>query len=117
MANGYGQMIREARESIGMTVEQLAERLGRAPSTVRRIEAESVEPSVAQINILVAALPLSAEGLLRAMGVHLTPPAAARLPRRLVQALLAMPPQRLAALTELVDPTGDSDTMPAGSAA
>lgn len=100
-----------------MSVEQLAERLGRAPSTVRRIESGEGEPSVSQINVLVSVLPLSAEQLLREMGVRLTPPAAARLPRRLVQALLAMPPQRLTALTELLDPAEAADTPQSGSAA
>lgn len=114
---GYGILIAEARIREGLTPEELARRLGKRSKTiVYKLESEQQEPTADQVNALAAALPLSVEQLLKAMGVALTPPAAARLPRRLVQALLAMPPQRLAALTELVDPAGDPDTRGSVSA-
>lgn len=93
MAKGYGNRIALAREAADLTVEQLAERINRKPSTVRRLESEETEPSVEQINALVAALPLSAEVLLRDMGVHLNPPGATRLPPGLVDALLRLGPE------------------------
>lgn len=88
MRRGYGLMVTKAREAAGLDVDALAARIGRSPSTVRRIESEETEPSVEQINALVAALPLSAEELLRAMGVTLNTPAAAKLPRDVVNDLL-----------------------------
>lgn len=104
MKRGYGDLIAKARDSRGLTVEQLAERLGRSVSTIRRLENERTEPSVEQINALVAALPISTEELLRAMGVHLSPPAAARLPRDLIEALLEMSPEQHRALLDFVRP-------------
>lgn len=83
-----------------MDVDALAARLDRSASTIRRIEAEESEPSVAQINVLVSVLPLSAEALLKAMGVHLNPPEAAKLPPRLVEAALQLTPARLVQLEE-----------------
>ena len=56
---GYGILIANAREAAGLDVPQLAERIGQSDTTVRRLEAEETEPSVAQINRLVAALPIS----------------------------------------------------------
>jgi transcriptional regulator with XRE-family HTH domain len=91
---GFGELIAQRRIEAGLTPEQLAERLGRkSKSVVYRIEAEDQEPSVEQINAIVSTLPLSAEELLRAMGVLLNPPAAARLPRGLVDSILALPPE------------------------
>ncbi len=61
-------------------------------------------PSVAQVNTLVRELPISAEELLRAMGYRFNPPAAARLPRRLIDLLLLLPPERIESLIELLGP-------------
>jgi transcriptional regulator with XRE-family HTH domain len=85
-----------------MDVNQLADRIARKPSTVRRLEAEETEPSVEQINALVAALPISAEELLRLMGVSLTLPAAARLPKALVDELVALSPAQQQVILALV---------------
>lgn len=95
MRKGYGLLITRARESMGMEPEDLAERIGQSPATVRRLESEFTEPSVKQINALVTALPLSAEELLRNMGVSLNPPAATRLPREMVADLLELTPDGL----------------------
>lgn len=81
-------MITRAREAAGLEPDQLAERIGQSVTTVRRLENEVTEPSVRQINALVSALPLSAEELLRGMGISLNPPAASRLPQKLVKDLL-----------------------------
>jgi len=86
---GYGQYIKDAREREGRTQEWLGKKLDRSDSTVDRIEAEQSEPSIEQINTLVASLPISAEVLLEKMGLTvLTPQDAAKLPRSLVQGLL-----------------------------
>lgn len=67
----------------GMPPDDLATRLGkRSKSIVYRLENEDQEPDVATINALVAALPLSAEELLRAMGVSLNPPATEKPPEK-----------------------------------
>lgn len=116
MAKGYGAMIRAARESAAMSVEELAERLDRSVSTVRRMESEGVEPSVAQVNILVATLPLSAEQLLRAMGVQFTPSAVSRLPQELVRALLEATPEQLAAVSMLIAPQSARSSRRLGEA-
>lgn len=100
---GYGPLIARARDAAGLDDKQLAERLNRTPTTVRRILAEETEPSVEQINALVAALPISAEELLRAMGVNLTLPAAARLPRQLVDALAKLTPDQQQVILTLVN--------------
>lgn len=100
---GYGLMIARAREAAGFDVPQLAERIGQSDTTVRRLEAEETEPSVKQINALVAALPISAEALLKAMGVNLSLPLAAKLPRRLVELLAESPPENHQALIVLIE--------------
>jgi len=92
---GYGLLISRARDDVGMEIPELASRIGQSITTVRRLESEAVEPSVAQVNALTAALPISAEQLLLAMGVHLNPPAAAKLPRQIVEALLPLGPDDL----------------------
>lgn len=84
-----------------MEIPDLAQRIGRSASTIRRIENEETEPSVHQINALVSVLPLSAEELLRSMGVALNPPAASRLPRELVADLLALDPEGLATVARV----------------
>src|SRR5690349_8915282 len=80
---GYGDLIAKARGA--MTPEALGERIGQSGTTVRRIEKEETEPSVDQINALVSALPISAEQLLAGMGVRLSLPLAARVPRQLLE--------------------------------
>ena len=94
-------MIARAREAAGFDVRQLADRIGQSDTTVRRLEAEETEPSVKQINALVAALPISAEALLKAMGVHLSLPLAATLPRELVESFPQLSPDARQALTVL----------------
>lgn len=85
---GFGELIAKARVAAGLTPEELADRLGyRSKSVVYRLESEGQEPDVALVNGLVANLPISAEALLRAMGVHLSLPLAARVPRPLAEFL------------------------------
>lgn len=88
-----------------MTPEQLADALGQSVSTVRRIERGDGELKIAQVNALTAALPLSAEELLRAMGYHLSPPASSRIPRPLLEELLARGPEEWDALLTLLQGT------------
>lgn len=99
---GYGRLIATAREQVGMGPDDLAARLGKGRTIVYRLESEQQEPTAEQINVLTATLPISAEALLRAMGVNLHPPATAKLPAQLVNKLLALSPERLHALTELL---------------
>lgn len=101
-AKGFGQLVKEARELRGLTQVDLAERLNTSNTTVSNIEREETFPSPDQVNGLVVALGMSPELLLAAMGFQLTPPAAARLPRTLVQGLLEMTPEELAGLEYLV---------------
>lgn len=98
MNNAFGPLIATARESVGMTVEQLADRIGQSVSTVRRLEAGRGGLTIEQCNALVSVLPLSADALLHAAGANLNPPAAARLPRALVLALLDLDTADLVAI-------------------
>lgn len=102
MRKGFGDLIANRRISIGMSPEELAGRLNRrSKSIVYRLESEEQEPDAEMINMLVASLPLSAEELLKAMGVNLSQPLAARLPRQLVEALVELTPEQHQTLLEL----------------
>lgn len=97
-----GELIQRARDATGMDIAALATRVGQSPSTIRRLESGDTEPSVEQGNALVAALPISAEELLSAMGVHLSLPPAARLPRQLVDLLGDLNPEQFETLIRLL---------------
>ena len=91
----YGALIERARLAAGMDPADLAARLGlRSRASVYAIEKGEQMPSLKQITLLVSALPISAEELLRACGVPLNPPAAAKLPRDLVDVLLQLGPDQ-----------------------
>lgn len=94
-------MLRGAREVRGWTQLELAERLETSTTTISNMEREETVPSVEQVNALVVALGLSPEELLRAMGVRLTPLAASKLPKELIQSLLALDPETLQGVTRL----------------
>ena len=101
----YGRLIREAREARGWTQAELAERLNVSTAKISRWENSSRhKPGIDDINALVRLLPLSADILVGRMGLELSPPSASRLPRILLDQLLAMPPERLQSLIELLQP-------------
>lgn len=92
---GYGRLIAEARDRRGWTQAELAERIGVSPSTISNLEREQHPPTVPEeVNLLVTALGLSPEDLLRSMGVEMAPPLAARLPRQLLALLIEMTPEQ-----------------------
>jgi len=62
---GYGDRIRILRERAGITIEQLAERLGVAPYFIRRTELSEVYPTKAYIEALAEALNIDASYLAR----------------------------------------------------
>ncbi|WP_294743931.1 helix-turn-helix domain-containing protein [uncultured Exiguobacterium sp.] len=62
---GYGDRIRILRERAGITIEQLAERLGVAPYFIRRTELSEVYPTKAYIEALADALNIDASYLAR----------------------------------------------------
>jgi transcriptional regulator with XRE-family HTH domain len=96
-----GAMIRDARKARGWTIDELADRLSASPTTIHNWETGKTAPGLQDVNPLCAALPsLSPDVLLIELGVTLTPPAAARLPRELVHAALQLDAFRLEALTE-----------------
>jgi transcriptional regulator with XRE-family HTH domain len=99
---GYGDMIRRARDAKGLTEAQLAARLGKSRQVVLRLEAEEQVPDRDYVNALVSILPLSADDLLRACGYHLNPESAARLPNQLVEILLEMDPHRWQSLIDVL---------------
>lgn len=92
---GYGRLIEERRNLVPMTRKELGDRLGQSDSTIRRFELEQGgPPDRDQVNALVAALPLTAEELLAAMGYHMNPPAALRIiPHELLMVLTEMSPE------------------------
>ncbi|MGB9708856.1 MAG: multiprotein bridging factor aMBF1 [Infirmifilum sp.] len=46
IVEGYGEIIRQAREKMGLTRELLAVMVGEKESTIRRIESEQLEPPI-----------------------------------------------------------------------
>lgn len=46
IVEGYGELIRRAREKMGLTREALAALVGEKESTIRRVEAEQLEPTL-----------------------------------------------------------------------
>jgi len=96
-----GRYLREARNREGLTQEDLADRVGASPTTVSNWERDVTMPGIEDVNPLVVTLRLSPEVMLQKMGVLLTPPAAARLPRELVLSLLELRPEELATIQKL----------------
>jgi len=62
---GYGDRIRILRERAGITIEQLAERLGVAPYFIRRTELSEVYPTKPYIEALADVLNIDASYLAR----------------------------------------------------
>ena len=61
----FGQRLRHARRARGLTLAELGERVGRAPSVLSLIENGRREPKLSLIEALAAALSVPAEDLLR----------------------------------------------------
>ena len=61
----FGQRLRHARRSRGLTLAELGERVGRAPSVLSLIENGRREPKLSLIEALAAALSVSTDELLR----------------------------------------------------
>lgn len=91
---GYGRLIRNARESAGLSAAELAAYLGQTKGVVLNMESEATLPTLKQVNGLVAVLPLSAEDLLRAMGYHLSPHRYGRIPKQLLDLLAQLSPDQ-----------------------
>lgn len=56
MQPSFGQIVRERRGGLGLTQSELARRVGCAPVTVRKIEADALRPSVQLAELLALAL-------------------------------------------------------------
>lgn len=100
--NEWGRFLAGARKRAGLTQQQLADKLGVERTAVTKWETQGRLPDVHHINALVAALPVSAESLLEAMGVKLSSPPVTKLPPLLVRDLLSLPPEDLANVAGLV---------------
>ncbi len=61
----FGQRLRHARRASGLTLAQLGERVGRAPSVLSLIENGKREPKLSLIEALAGALSVPAEELMR----------------------------------------------------
>src|SRR5258708_9154685 len=61
----FGQRLRHARRAKGLTLAELSERVGRAPSVLSLIENGRREPKLSLIEALAAALSVTTEELLR----------------------------------------------------
>ena len=61
----FGQRLRHARRAKGLTLAELGERVGRAPSVLSLIENGRREPKLSLIEALAAGLSVPAEELLR----------------------------------------------------
>src|SRR6202167_746736 len=61
----FGQRLRHIRRSRGLTLAELGERVGRAPSALSLLENGRREPKLSLIESLATALSVAAGGLLR----------------------------------------------------
>lgn len=114
----YGEIIRERRKGRGWTQAELAERLGTSTGTISRWEnSSSTKPGIDQINALCTLLGIPIEPFVRDLGLNLSPPIAGRLPRELLLAMLEVPPQELAGLTQLLMRAAGLGSPGSGSAA
>ena len=95
-----GARIRDARLAKDWTQPELAERVAASTTTVSNWETGKTAPGLEDINPVCMALGISPDLLLSDLGIMLTPPAAARLPRELVDAALRLDATRLAGLVE-----------------
>jgi transcriptional regulator with XRE-family HTH domain len=101
MEQTTGDLLREARKDKGWTQEEFADRIGTSTTTVSNWERGVTAPGLEDINVVASALSLSPDVLLLSMGVILTPPAASRLPRELIEAALELTPEELGTLTKV----------------
>src|SRR6266705_6042938 len=61
----FGQRLRHARRARGLTLAELGERVGRAPSVLSLLENGRREPKLSQIDALANALGVSSDELMR----------------------------------------------------
>jgi len=81
---GYGRVVKEARERIGLTPRELAERLGEKESVVKRIEREELVPDMVLVGKLRTVLKVE----LLAPSEETSPPAQPKLKRPTLGELL-----------------------------
>lgn len=107
---GFGEMIREARDRAGWTQAELADAVGLRDSTISNLELEYRRPDFPDsVNALITALNLPAVEFVQALGLRLSlPRASSRLPRRLLDALVELPPDEIDALTLLAERAADA---------
>lgn len=84
-----------------LTQVELAERLRASVTTISNWEREVTKPALEDIDPLCVALSLSPDVLLLKLGVTLTPPAAAKLPRELVLTLLRLSSEDMAIVEQV----------------
>lgn len=96
-----GPLIKAARRKKKLTQLQLAKKLRVSESTISHWESGTL-PTLEHMNDLVTALGLSADELVAARGVRLTPIEAADLPLELIDALLTIKRKDPQALDDLI---------------
>ena len=118
LQRNLGEAARAARLRLGLTQEEVAQRVGLAQSVYGRIERGGMKPSVPTLRKLCLALGITPETLLSlgrperagAASTEAPPPAAGEHPElsRIVHILRGWPPERLALLRKLLD-TADAN--------
>jgi transcriptional regulator with XRE-family HTH domain len=83
-------LMTEAIEDSGISQRDLAERMDLSETTVSNWVRGIRPPALENINAVCAILEISADTLLRAIGIELHPPAAAKLPAAFLKDLLAL---------------------------
>jgi len=83
-------LIREARESRGLTQRLLGEEIGMDHSRISQLENENWTPNLDDIHVLCSALGIWPEVLLRALGLGLIPLGGVQIPKDLTDAYLEM---------------------------
>lgn len=95
----YAELIAQAIDAAGLSQKEVADRLQLSETTVSNWVRGKRPPTLEYINSVCALLGISADSLLRAIGIELHPPAAARLPKDLLQDALSMNPEGLRLLS------------------
>jgi transcriptional regulator with XRE-family HTH domain len=116
LQRALGEAARAARLRLGLTQEEVAQKVGLAQSVYGRVERGGMMPSVPTLRKLCLVLGVSPEALLSlgrpegAASTEAPPPAAGEHPElsRIVHLLREWPPERLALLRKLLD-TADAN--------
>lgn len=114
MEKTYGDMIREARDALGLTQQELADdtELGVSTGTLSRWENGHLKPSIDQAVLLIEKLRLNPYAFLRALGFPLVLKREDRIEPELLRAILRLSAEDQKALAPFVQRVADAGPLP-----